>query len=78
MPLFEEALQARRETLGDRTLGPISNMGQLLKTMGKLAEARPLYEEGLQVRVGLETLGDRHPHTLACIKKTRRPSIHWC
>ena len=44
MPLFEEALQARREKLGDRTLGPISNMGQLLKAMGKLAEARPLYE----------------------------------
>ena len=37
-----------------------------------------MYEEGLQVRVGLETLGDRQPHTLACIKKTRRPSIHWC
>ena len=66
------------DTLGDRTLGPISNVGQLLKAMGKLAEARPLYEEGLQVRVGLETLGDCHPHTLACIQKTRRPSIHWC
>jgi len=37
------------DTLGDRTLGPISNVGQLLKAMGKLAEARPLYEEGLQV-----------------------------
>jgi len=49
-PLYEEALQARKETLGDRhpeTLTSISNMGGLLKKMGKLHEARPLYEEAL-------------------------------
>ena len=37
-------------------------MGDLLKEMGQLEEARPLLEEAVQV--GKETLGDRHPHTL--------------
>ena len=52
-------------TLGDRhpkTLICISNMGDLLKVMGKLEEARPLLEEALQAC--RETLGDRHPNTL--------------
>ena len=48
-PLYEEALQARRETLGDyhpNTLVSISGtMGTLLYTTGKLQEARPLFEE---------------------------------
>ena len=63
-----EALQARRETLGDRhpsTLTSISNMGTLLHDMGKLEQARPLFEEALQGR--RETLGDRHPDTLMSI-----------
>ena len=67
-PLLEEALQARRATLGDRhpdTLVSISNMGGLLKHMGKPEEARPLYEEALQARRA--TMGDRHPHTLGSI-----------
>jgi tetratricopeptide (TPR) repeat protein len=67
-PLYEEALQGLRETLGDRhpeTLISINNMGLLLKDMGKLEEARPLFEEAVQ---GLrETLGDRHPETLNSI-----------
>ena len=64
-PLYEEAVQARRETLGDRhpdTLTSISNMGSLQQEMGKLKEARLLYEEAVQG--SKETLGDRHPHTL--------------
>ena len=68
MPLFEEALQARRAALGDRhpaTLISISNMGSLLQAMGKLEEARPLVEEALQAR--RETLGNRHPDTLLSI-----------
>ena len=62
--LYEEALQAFRETLGDRhldTLVSINNMGALLQNMGKLEEARPLYEEALQAY--RETLGDRHQLT---------------
>ena len=54
--------------LGDRhpdTLISINNMATLLEDMGKLEEARPLYEEALQAR--RETLGDRHPDTLASI-----------
>ena len=42
-PLFEEALAARRETLGDRhpdTLISINNLGLLLKAQGRLDEAR--------------------------------------
>jgi hypothetical protein len=37
-------------------------MGALLKAMGKLEEARPLFEEAVQG--GKETLGDGHPYTL--------------
>ena len=33
--------------------------------LGKLEEARPLYEEALQAK--RETLGDRHPDTLQSI-----------
>ena len=67
-PLFEEALQACRATLGDRhpsTLTSINNLGLLLHAMGKLEEARPLLEEALQAQ--RETLGDRHPDTLTSI-----------
>ena len=42
-PLLEEALTARRETLGDRhpdTLGSINNLGNLLMAQGKLDEVR--------------------------------------
>ena len=63
-PLYEEALQASRETLGDRhpnTLTSISNMGVLLQAMGQLKEARLLYDEALQGRKA--TLGDNHQHT---------------
>eukprot|EP00964_Phaeocystis_antarctica_P048556 scaffold28115_cov70-Phaeocystis_antarctica.AAC.1 len=67
-PLYEEALQGERETLGDRhpsTLTSINCMGVLLQEMGKLEEARPLLEEDLQA--SRETLGDRHPDTLISI-----------
>jgi tetratricopeptide (TPR) repeat protein len=67
-PLYEEALQACRATLGDRhpsTLTSISNMGSLLQDIGKLEEARPLLEEALQACRA--TLGDRHPDTLTSI-----------
>ena len=42
-PLYEEALAAFRETLGDRhpnTLTSINNLGSLLKDQGRLDEAR--------------------------------------
>ena len=40
-------------------------MGGLLKKMGKLHEARPLYDEALKAQ--RETLGHRHPSTLISI-----------
>ena len=51
MPLFEEVLQERRETLGDRhadTLLSIYRLAELLEEQGKLVEAIPLYTEGLE------------------------------
>ena len=62
-PLLEEALNASRETLGDRhpnTLAYISRLGGLLKAQGRLDEARSPPCEGPRahaVRVpGSETL----------------------
>ena len=66
--LYREALQARRETLGDkhlRTLTAISNLGALLQAQGKLEEAAPLLREALQA--SRETLGDKHPDTLSSL-----------
>ena len=44
-PLYREALEARREILGNRhpsTLGSINNLGALLQDKGDLAAAEPL------------------------------------
>ena len=49
---------------------------RLLQAMGKLEEARPLYEEALQAC--RETLGDRHPDTLASISNICRSSWMSC
>ena len=66
--LYREALQARRETLGDKhpdTLGSINNLANLLKDQGDLEGAGALYREALQAQ--RETLGDKHPDTLSSI-----------
>ena len=63
-PHYETHTQ-QKCTLGDRhpkTLICISNMGDLLKVMGQLKEARPLFEEALQAQ--RETLGESHSGTL--------------
>ena len=67
--LLREALVAQgRAALGrlpaaERRGGALLfNMGLLLEEMGKLEEARLLFEEAVQV--GKQTLGDSHPHTL--------------
>jgi tetratricopeptide (TPR) repeat protein len=67
-PLFREALEVDRETLGNRhpnTLAAISNLGGLLHAKGDLAAAEPLCREALEVE--RETLGNRDPSTLASI-----------
>ena len=50
-PLFEEVLQGRRETLGDRDPGTLTSiylLADLLEKQGKLVEAIPLYTEVLE------------------------------
>ena len=67
-PLYREALQLQRATLGDRhleTLTSIGNLGLLQVAKGDLAAAELLLREALQG--SRETLGDRHSHTLGCI-----------
>ena len=67
-PLLREALDRRREILGNRhphTLASIHNLGTLLQAKGDLAAAEPLYREALDVQ--RETLGDRHVSTLFSI-----------
>ena len=67
-PLYREALEVRRETLGNRhqkTLAAINNLGALLLAKGDLAAAEPLCREALEVR--RETLGNRHQSTLTSI-----------
>ena len=47
-PLIREALEARRETLGDRhpsTLHSINSLGELLQDKGDLAATEPLLRE---------------------------------
>ena len=63
-PLYREALEVRRETLGNRhphTLASINNLGGLLRAKGDLAAAEPLCREALEVR--RETLGNAHIRT---------------
>ena len=60
--LSQEALQVRRQQLGDLhpdTLIAVNNLGMFLRAMGKLVEAEPLYQEPLKgTRQQLE---DLHP-----------------
>ena len=67
-PLYREALQVMRETLGNRhpsTLATISNLGALLRDKGDLVAAEPLCCEALELH--RETLGNRHRSTLTTI-----------
>jgi len=50
--------------LGDAhpdTAQSLNNMGGLLKAMGRLEEARPFYQQALDIRQ--KVLGDAHPDT---------------
>jgi tetratricopeptide (TPR) repeat protein len=67
-PLYLEALEGRRRTLGDthpNTLASINNYAMLLRKKGKLEEAAPLCREALESM--RRTLGDAHPSTLNAI-----------
>ncbi|MFM7449309.1 MAG: tetratricopeptide repeat protein [Leptolyngbyaceae cyanobacterium] len=61
-PLLREALQLRRELLGERNpdvATSLNNLALLYNAQGRYEEAEPLYREALQLR--RELLGDRHP-----------------
>ena len=67
-PLYREALEVPRESLGDRhpnTLAHINNLGGLLQAKGDLAAAEPLCRGALEA--ARETLGSRHATTLVSI-----------
>ncbi|MGI9487278.1 MAG: tetratricopeptide repeat protein [Geminicoccaceae bacterium] len=56
-----EALQLRREVLGERhpdTLQGLNNLAGLYFSQGHYSDAEPLLEEALQLR--RETLGKKH------------------
>ena len=72
-PLYREALEGRRRTLGDThpgTLVSINNLGKLLYTQGKLSEAEPLYREA--VGGAEKNLGDEHPRTVKFQENTKK------
>jgi len=64
-PLFREALEGRRRTLGathPHTLSGINNLAGLLQDLAKLDEAELLYREA--VGGARKTLGDAHSTTV--------------
>jgi hypothetical protein len=72
-PLLEEALQANRETLGDRhpeTLISIGNLADLLRALGDLDEAEAAL--GNAVGAAQEVFGSNHMVTLVTTAKAAR------
>ena len=69
-PLYEEVVQGKRETLGDRdprTLNSINVLAALLEEQGKLVEATTLFTEVLEGRVLL--YGMEHEATHGSAKR---------
>jgi len=67
-PIYREALEVSRRTLGDThpsTLTSINNHATLLQDQGKLNEAEPLLKEALEV--SRRILGSTHPSTLTSV-----------
>ena len=77
-PLTREALEGRRETLGDRHLDTLAsiNLGKLLKNKDDLAAAEPLLREVLGM--SRATKGSRHPNTLNAISTPSATSASCC
>ena len=63
-PLYREALEIGRETLGERHPDyaiRLNNLAGLLEATGRYEEAEPLYREALEVFEA--ALGAEHPST---------------
>ncbi|MGB2926365.1 MAG: tetratricopeptide repeat protein, partial [Limnothrix sp.] len=68
-PLYIDALQMRKELLGDRhpdVAQSLNNIAGLYYNQEKYAEAMPLFEQALDIC--LEVLGVNHPHTKSVMK----------
>jgi len=62
LPLVEQALQLRQQTLGRQhpdTATSLNNLAYLYHLQGKYDKALPLYEQALQIRK--QVLGQQHP-----------------
>ena len=60
--IFEQALEMRRELLGDRhpnVATSLNNLAALYRSQGRYDAAEPYYQQALEMR--RELLGDRHP-----------------
>jgi eukaryotic-like serine/threonine-protein kinase len=65
VPLLEEALDIRRQELGNEhveTMTSVTDMGYLHYYRGRLEDAEPYFREALEAR--RHVLGEEHPHTL--------------
>ena len=73
LPLLNEALEGRREALGERhpdTLSSMSNLGLLLEAKGDLDGAARFLRETLEIR--REVCGSRNPKTLTSLHRLGR------
>lgn len=67
-PLFREALEIGRASLGPRdpdVAATLNNFAELLRATGRLPEAEPLFRDALEI--GRETLGSQHPNISSCL-----------
>jgi tetratricopeptide (TPR) repeat protein len=64
-PLFIQALELRKQLLGENhpdTASSLSNLASLYYSQGKYEEAEPLFIQAVEIAEGL--LGANHPHTV--------------
>ncbi len=62
LPLYRQALEIRRTTLGENHpdyANSLNNLAVLYREMGDYAAALPLYRQALEIR--RTTLGEDHP-----------------
>ncbi|MBC7820424.1 MAG: CHAT domain-containing protein, partial [Planctomycetaceae bacterium] len=67
-PLYRQAVEIWRKTLGDQHLhyaAGLNNLAMLYDSMGRYADAEPLYQQALEI--WRTTLGERHPNYGACL-----------
>ena len=66
-PLYEQALEIRKEALGEDHpdyATDLNNLAELYRAQGKYEQAEPLYEQALAICE--KALGKEHPNTIMC------------